>query len=130
MCSPSLVSTTAKTLHFDIFKEIHPEIFRFRYFYNREDTCSENKKNSRKYFPFTVFKFVISDVLWIYPFGDWAANLDLCLALMAFSTEVAFPCHIYCDRDLGFCGFIQEPASKSNNSNPLRRDHQIFAPPL
>jgi hypothetical protein len=29
--------------------------------------------------------------------GDRAANLDLCLALMAFSSEGSFTCHTYCD---------------------------------
>jgi hypothetical protein len=29
--------------------------------------------------------------------GDGAANLDLCLALMAFSSEGSFTCHTYCD---------------------------------
>jgi hypothetical protein len=29
--------------------------------------------------------------------GDEAANLDLCLALTAFSSEVSFMCHTYCD---------------------------------
>jgi hypothetical protein len=29
--------------------------------------------------------------------GDRAANLDLCLALMAYSSEGSFTCHTYCD---------------------------------
>jgi hypothetical protein len=29
--------------------------------------------------------------------GDGAANLDLCLALTAFSSEGSFTCHTYCD---------------------------------
>jgi hypothetical protein len=29
--------------------------------------------------------------------SDRAANLDLCLALTAFSSEVSFTCHTYCD---------------------------------
>jgi hypothetical protein len=29
--------------------------------------------------------------------GDMAANLDLCLALTAFSSEGSFMCHTYCD---------------------------------
>jgi hypothetical protein len=29
--------------------------------------------------------------------GDRAANLDLCLALTAFSSEGSFTCHTYCD---------------------------------
>jgi hypothetical protein len=29
--------------------------------------------------------------------GDKAANLDLCLALTAFSSEGSFTCHTYCD---------------------------------
>jgi hypothetical protein len=29
--------------------------------------------------------------------GDRAANLDLCLALPAFSSEGSFTCHTYCD---------------------------------
>jgi hypothetical protein len=29
--------------------------------------------------------------------GDRAANLDLCLALAAFSSEGSFTCHTYCD---------------------------------
>jgi hypothetical protein len=29
--------------------------------------------------------------------GDRTANLDLCLALMAFSREGSFTCHTYCD---------------------------------
>jgi hypothetical protein len=29
--------------------------------------------------------------------GDRAANLDLCLALTAFSSEGSFTCHAYCD---------------------------------
>jgi hypothetical protein len=29
--------------------------------------------------------------------GDRAANLDLCLSLTAFSSEVSFTCHTYCD---------------------------------
>jgi hypothetical protein len=29
--------------------------------------------------------------------GDRAANLDLCLALTAFSSESSFTCHTYCD---------------------------------
>jgi hypothetical protein len=29
--------------------------------------------------------------------GDRAANLDLCLALMAFSSEGSFTCHTHCD---------------------------------
>jgi hypothetical protein len=34
--------------------------------------------------------------------GDMAANLDLCLALTAFSSECSFTCHTYCDRGLPF----------------------------
>jgi hypothetical protein len=29
--------------------------------------------------------------------GDGAANLELCLALTAFSSESSFTCHTYCD---------------------------------
>jgi hypothetical protein len=29
--------------------------------------------------------------------GDRTANLDLCLALMTFSSEGSFTCHTYCD---------------------------------
>jgi hypothetical protein len=29
--------------------------------------------------------------------GDGAANLDLCLALTAFSSEGSFTCHTHCD---------------------------------
>jgi hypothetical protein len=29
--------------------------------------------------------------------GDRAANLDICLALVAFSSEGSFTCHTYCD---------------------------------
>ena len=29
--------------------------------------------------------------------GDRVANLDLCLALTAFSSEGSFTCHTYCD---------------------------------
>jgi hypothetical protein len=29
--------------------------------------------------------------------GDGAANLDLCIALTAFSSEGSFTCHTYCD---------------------------------
>jgi hypothetical protein len=29
--------------------------------------------------------------------GDRAANLDLCLALTAFSSEGSFTCHTYCN---------------------------------
>jgi hypothetical protein len=29
--------------------------------------------------------------------SDMPANLDLCLALMAFSSEDSFMCHTYCD---------------------------------
>jgi hypothetical protein len=29
--------------------------------------------------------------------GDRASNLDLCLALMTFSSEGSFTCHTYCD---------------------------------
>jgi hypothetical protein len=35
--------------------------------------------------------------LWVTITGDGAANLDLCLALMAFSSEGSFTCHTYCD---------------------------------
>jgi hypothetical protein len=34
--------------------------------------------------------------------GDRAANLDLCLALTAFSSEGSFTCHTYCDTGLPF----------------------------
>jgi hypothetical protein len=34
--------------------------------------------------------------------GDRAANLDLCLALMAISSEGSFTCHTYCDTALRF----------------------------
>jgi hypothetical protein len=30
-------------------------------------------------------------------YGDRAANLDLCLALVAFSSQGSFTCHTYCD---------------------------------
>jgi hypothetical protein len=35
---------------------------------------------------------------------DRAANLDLCLALMAFSSENSFTCHTYCDTEPPFLG--------------------------
>jgi hypothetical protein len=34
--------------------------------------------------------------------GDKAANLDLCLALTAFSSEGSVMCHTYCDTGLPF----------------------------
>jgi hypothetical protein len=34
--------------------------------------------------------------------GDKAANLDLCLALAAFSSEGSFTCHTYCDTGPSF----------------------------
>jgi hypothetical protein len=34
--------------------------------------------------------------------GDGAANLVLCLALTAFSSEGSFACHTYCDMELLF----------------------------
>ena len=34
--------------------------------------------------------------------GDRAANLDLCLALMTFSSEGSFTCHTYCDTGPSF----------------------------
>jgi hypothetical protein len=34
--------------------------------------------------------------------GDRAANLDLCLALTAFSSEGTFTCHTYCDKGPSF----------------------------
>jgi hypothetical protein len=34
--------------------------------------------------------------------GDRAANLDLCLALTAFSSEGFFMCHTYCDMGFPF----------------------------
>jgi hypothetical protein len=49
--------------------------------------------------------------------GDKAANLDLCLALMAFSSEVSFACHTYCDTG---------PRFKRWDPNPRRKDHQIL----
>jgi hypothetical protein len=40
--------------------------------------------------------------------GDRAANLDLCLALKAFSSEGSFTCHIYCDTGPPFFKVISE----------------------
>jgi hypothetical protein len=34
--------------------------------------------------------------------GDKVANLDLCLALEAFSSEGSFTCHTYCDTGFPF----------------------------
>jgi hypothetical protein len=40
--------------------------------------------------------------------GDKAANLDLCLALTAFSSEGSFMCHIFRNTSLPFLGHIQK----------------------
>jgi hypothetical protein len=40
--------------------------------------------------------------------GDWAANLDLCLALTALSSEGSFTCHTYCDTGPPFFKVISE----------------------
>jgi hypothetical protein len=40
--------------------------------------------------------------------GDGAANLDLCLALTAFSSEGSFTCHTYCDTGPLFFKVISE----------------------
>jgi hypothetical protein len=47
--------------------------------------------------------------------GDRAANLDLCLALMAFSSEGSFLCHTYCHKGPQY---IQ---SHPKNRNPRPR---------
>jgi hypothetical protein len=39
---------------------------------------------------------------------DRAANLDLCLALMAFSSEGSFTCHTYCDTGPFFLKIISK----------------------
>jgi hypothetical protein len=49
-----------------------------------------------------VCLFIAAWAIFSYPVavtitGDGAANLDLCLALMAFSSEGSFSCHTYCD---------------------------------
>jgi hypothetical protein len=42
--------------------------------------------------------------------GDRAANLDLCLALMTFSSESSFTCHTYCNTGPPFLSsFPREP---------------------
>jgi hypothetical protein len=40
--------------------------------------------------------------------GDRAANLNLCLALTAFSSEGSFTCHTYCDTGPPFFKVISE----------------------
>jgi hypothetical protein len=40
--------------------------------------------------------------------SDWAANLDLCLALTAFSREGSFTCHTCCDTGPPFLKVISE----------------------
>jgi hypothetical protein len=42
--------------------------------------------------------------------GDRAANLDLCLALTAFSSEGSFTCHTYCDTGPPFLrSYLKDP---------------------
>jgi hypothetical protein len=40
---------------------------------------------------------------------DRAANLDLCLALAAFSSEGSFMCHTYCDMGSVFRSYPKDP---------------------
>ena len=51
---------------------------------------------------YCLFVYSLPEQFFSYPAavaitGDGAANLDLCLALMAFSSEGSFSCHTYCD---------------------------------
>jgi hypothetical protein len=40
---------------------------------------------------------------------DGAANLDLCIALTAFSSEGSFTCHTYCDTGPPFLRYPKDP---------------------
>jgi hypothetical protein len=65
--------------------------------------------------------------------GDRAANLDLCLAVIAFSSKGSFfvP-RPTATRDFGLNGRIRRTGIyvPQWNSNRERKDHQIFEPPL
>jgi hypothetical protein len=64
--------------------------------------------------------------------GDRAANLDLCLALMAFSSEGSFTCHTYCATGPRFirCHPKDRHHVPQWDSTPRRKDNQIHTLPL
>jgi hypothetical protein len=58
-------------------------------------------------FHFKSVCFCLPEQFFSYPTavtitGDWAANLDVCLALMPLSSEGSFTCHTYCDKGSQF----------------------------
>jgi hypothetical protein len=60
--------------------------------------------------------------------GDRAANLDLCLALTAFSREDSFMCHTYCDTGPPFIrSYLKDPWFSLHNAVSWRRsNHYLF----
>jgi hypothetical protein len=59
---------------------------------------------------------------------DGIANTDLCLALVAFSSEGSFTCHTCCDTEPEFIQFIRRTSSHvpQQDSNLRRKDNQIL----
>jgi hypothetical protein len=64
--------------------------------------------------------------------GRKTVNNESILALTAFSNEGSFTCHASWDADLGLYSLLRRTATHvpQSDSNPRRKDHQIFAPPL
>jgi hypothetical protein len=64
--------------------------------------------------------------------GDGTANLDLSVALMAFSSEGCSSCHTYCDTGPWFIrSHLKDRHPRPTmDSNRGRNDHKICAPPL
>jgi hypothetical protein len=64
--------------------------------------------------------------------GDRAANLDLCLALMAFGSEGSFRATTFAIRDFGLYGLIRRTGTHVQQWDLNRgcKDHQILALPL
>jgi hypothetical protein len=57
---------------------------------------------------------------------DWAANLDLCLALQAFSIEGSFTSHTYCDTGPPFLGsYSKDPLFTLLNAMSLVREQSL-----
>jgi hypothetical protein len=57
--------------------------------------------------------------------GDRAANLDLCLAHMAFSSKGSFSCHTYCDAGPRFFSVSCEGPAPTSHSGIWTRDARI-----
>jgi hypothetical protein len=57
--------------------------------------------------------------------GDRAANLDLCLALTAFSSEGSFTCHTYCDTGPFLRSYSKDPWFSLVNAVLLAKEQSL-----